>query len=194
VTGRYAYDPAQAVTLMDSTGFMDTDGDGIRENEGEPVSIDVVTPPWGLNAEVAILLEQQWETTLGIEVNLIEVPSFPALLDAAESGAYNLIGLNFFGFSPVVLNDFYLTDAFYNLAGVRDANLDNVLIAAQSERMPEPRRELYGQAQQLILEQASVLPVTEYVNLVGAAPEVSGLRFDHQGWFPYLVELQVAGQ
>jgi hypothetical protein len=39
-----------------------------------------------------------------------------------------------------------------------------------------------------------VLPVREYVNLVGVRPGIEGLHFDAQGWFPYLTDLRIVGQ
>jgi len=42
-----------------------------------------------------------------------------------------------------------------------------------------------------VREQWLILPIREYVNLVGVNSRVDGLRFSPQGWFPYLIDLQL---
>ncbi|MDP9455546.1 MAG: ABC transporter substrate-binding protein [Actinobacteria bacterium] len=39
-----AFDPEQAGAVLDETGITDSDGDGTREYEGEPVSLSVIVP------------------------------------------------------------------------------------------------------------------------------------------------------
>ena len=41
------------------------------------------------------------------------------------------------------------------------------------------------------MEQALVLPARDYVNLNVAQSSVSGLRYDAQGWFPWLIDVQL---
>lgn len=38
------YDPARAMALLDDAGITDSDGDGIRELDGEPLSVEFLTP------------------------------------------------------------------------------------------------------------------------------------------------------
>jgi ABC-type transport system substrate-binding protein len=53
------------------------------------------------------------------------------------------------------------------------------------------RAQIYAQAQQLIMDQALIVPIRDYVNLNVASTRVTGLRFDAQGWFPWLYDVQV---
>ncbi len=187
--GRYAYDPVQAVALFDSTGWLDTDGDGWRDDGTAPLVLKIVVPPWGLNPEVAQLLEDQWETTLQVQVEIVQVASFPMLSEAAAAGEYNAIGINFFGLDPVVLNSFYRSDGRLNWSHYSDPELDEWLQSAQRELDPMRRSGWYALIQQRIMDEALVLPIRDYVNLVGVRPGVYGLHFDAQGWFPYLTDL-----
>ncbi|NDJ36320.1 MAG: hypothetical protein GYB64_16825 [Chloroflexi bacterium] len=189
LAGLYAFDPEQATLLLDTAGLTDTDEDGWRDRDGQPVVIKLVTPPWGLNPDVAVLLKQQWETFLNLRVDIDEVASFPMLSEVAASGDYNAIGLNFFGYDPVLINGFYMTGARLNWSGVADAELDQLLAAAQRETNPTARADLYAQIQRRIMDLALVLPITDYVNVIGVDPAVTGLRYDAQGWFPYLLEV-----
>ncbi len=189
VEGRYAYDPAQAVALFNSTGWVDTDGDGWRDADGAPLELEVVVPPWSLTPEVAQLLEAQWESTLAVQVALRQVASFPMLSEEAASGAYHLIALNFSGLDPVVLNSFYQSGGRNNWSRVADPELDALLLSAQQAQDPGERARLYAQVQQRIMDQALVLPIRETVNLNAAVSAVQGLHYDAQGWFPYLTDI-----
>ncbi|GAB4478462.1 MAG: ABC transporter substrate-binding protein [Anaerolineae bacterium] len=185
----YPYDPIRAVALFDSTGWVDSDDDGWRDDGSTPLVIDLVIPPWGLTPEVAQLLKNQWEEILDVRVNIRQVASFPMLSEVAGAGEYHAISLNFFGLDPVVLNGFYLSNGPRNWSRYASPDLDGLLLAAQAEIDPTARAALYARAQRLIMDQALILPIREYVNLNGYQPDISGLHFDAQGWFPYLADV-----
>lgn len=189
VEDRYAYDPAQAVALMDSTGWLDSDGDGWRDDGTEPLEIVLVTPPWGLLPEVSQLLESQWEATLDTQVRIREVASFTMLSEAAGEGKYNAISVHFSGLDPIVLNAFYLSDGSLNWTRNVDPELDDLLLSAESAVDDNARADLYAQAQARILDDALLVPIRNQVNINGYSPTVSGLHYDAQGWFPYLTDL-----
>ena len=191
--GRYPYDPVQAGALFNTTGLTDTDGDGWRDVDGEPVVLKMIVPPWGQTPEVAQLVEAQWEETLKVQVEVQQAASFVALNEAAASGDYHVISLNFFGLDPTVLDNFYLSTGRMNWSKVADPELDAWLVEAQSTRNPAVRVELYKRIQGRIMDEALVVPIRDYVNLVGMRPNVEGLHFDAQGWFPYLTDLGLAG-
>jgi hypothetical protein len=44
----------------------------------------------------------------------------------------------------------------------------------------------------MVREQALLLPIRDYINLVVANARVLDLRFSAQGWFPNLIDLQLA--
>lgn len=39
-----SFDPEQANTILEDAGISDSDGDGIRESDGEPVSLSIIVP------------------------------------------------------------------------------------------------------------------------------------------------------
>ncbi len=62
------FDPEQARTILDDAGISDSDGDGSRESDGEPVSLSIIVPandPQQIRA--AELVAQQLEE-IGIEL------------------------------------------------------------------------------------------------------------------------------
>ena len=182
----HGYDFAQARALLESIGFADANG--VLEFEGAPVQLKIVVPPWGLWPQVAQLIEAQWEA-LGADVQLVQVPSFSALSAVAEEGDYHAIALNFFGSDPSLLNQFFLSDAALNWSRVQNLDLDLLLVEGTRTNDAERRRGIYSDVQRLIMDQALIIPIRDYVNLNGATAELEGLRFDAYGFFPILTDL-----
>jgi peptide/nickel transport system substrate-binding protein len=187
----YPYDPDRAVALLDEVGWRDSDGDGVRDRDGLPLQLTMALGGWGFNPDMAQLLQAQW-AGLGIELDA-EVLPYPALLEAGGSGSHHLVGFNLFGRDPNLLWTFYHRAGGFNFSHVADLGLDALLDQATAVTGSE-RDTLYAQIQRYIMEQALVLPVRDYVNLNVARAAVEGLRFDAQGWFPWLIDVTLDSQ
>lgn len=185
VVGLYNYDPAQASTLLESAGYADTDNDGILDLNGEPLSITVIQPAWGLVPEVTQLLLSQWQA-LGIKVDVVPVPGFTALIERVESGEYHLVAFDTPGLDPSLLNARFQSNGPANWTGYGSSELDATLLDAVRQADPQIRRQLYGQAQIIIMREALILPIRDYVNLNGYASNLQNLIFDPYGWFPLM--------
>ncbi|HEY5119104.1 MAG TPA: ABC transporter substrate-binding protein [Anaerolineales bacterium] len=174
--------------LLRQAGWVDSNGDGVREKDGQPLRLKVVYPTWGLTPQVADLLELQWKQ-IGVAVDLLQVPSFSALVDAQAGGAYNLISINQVGTDPYLLGSYFQTGAANNWTGIDDARLNSLLLDAARSGNDADRLEFYRQAQIEIASQYLILPIRDYVNLNVAARHVQGLHFTAQGWFPVLIDV-----
>ena len=181
----YAFDLEQARGLIAAAGFQDTDNNGFLDFGGADIEISIIVPPWGLIPEVAQLLQDQWRT-LGFRVVLNQVPSRSMLLEAVDSGNFNLVAFYEFGVDPSFLNRYFTTNGTNNWTGFSDPTLDQVLAEAVRQSDPGARASLYAQAQRIIMEQALILPIRDYVNLNGAHRAIQELAFDAYGWFPLL--------
>ncbi|MGD0173730.1 MAG: ABC transporter substrate-binding protein [Anaerolineales bacterium] len=177
-----------ANALMQQAGWVDSNGDGVREKDGQPLRLKVVYSSLGLTPQVADLLELQWKK-IGVAVELIQVPSFSALVEAQAGGAYHLISMNLAGTDPDLLRSFYQTGAPYNWTGIDDARLNSLLLDAARSGKDADRLEFYRHAQAEIASQYLILPIRDYVNLNIAARRVQGLHFTAQGWFPVLIDV-----
>jgi peptide/nickel transport system substrate-binding protein len=176
--------------LLDQAGWIDHNADGIREKDGSNLSLDLIAPPWGSNPEVAQLIKVDWEA-LGAEVNLIIASSFGTLKETATAGQYHAIGINFFGTDPDLLRPFFMTDGVYNWSKSQSPVLDQLLIEASRTTNMAIRNELYRQIIDHIADQALILPIRDYVNLVMHNNSISNLQFSAQGWFPFLIDLEL---
>jgi peptide/nickel transport system substrate-binding protein len=190
--GLYAHDITQAQALLEAAGFSDADRDGFVDIAGVTVAVDVIVPPWGLLPEVTELLQDQWRT-IGVRAVLQPVPTFGALLEAVESGRYNLVAFNTYGLDPVFLNDFFLSDGTNNWTGYASEELDALLHEAEAAGDDNVRRGLYARIQQQIMNEALILPIRDQVNLNAASAALRGLQYDAYGWFPLFNNVERVG-
>lgn len=186
------YDPDFAVEQLDELGWRIELDSQVRSKDGTPLEISIIAPTWGSNSEVAQLMSATWEN-LGIQVSIEIAPGFGPLRQLQDSGEYHLIGINFFGTDPDLLSSFYSTDGYYNWSGQGDAEVDKLLSRAKAATHNAQERELYySQISEMIRDQAILIPIRDYVNLVVVRSDILGLRFSPQGWFPYLIDLRRA--
>jgi len=183
----FAHDPARAKSLLEEAGWL-TAGDGeTRTRAGSALILDVYLMGWGHMPEVGQLLAAQW-SELGIEVNS-RVVSYPEALAVAGDGQHHLIPFTLFGSDPDILRKFFHSEAGFNWSKVSDATLDQTLdLAAQTADATE-RIALYSIVQRRVMDLALVIPIRDYVNLNGASNRVQNLRYDAQGWFPWLIDV-----
>ena len=183
----YPYDPARARALLEERGWKDSDGDGIREKDGQPLVLDLYLMSWGYLPTIGELLIAQW-TDLGIRVNAQTV-RYPEALQIGREGRHHLMPFQSSGSDPDVLRQFFHSQGSMNWSKVNDPEMDGWLMEGMRTSDRQQRAADYSQVQRRVMEQALVLPIRDYVNLNGVNQRVQGLRFDARGWFPWLIDV-----
>ncbi|GAB4519093.1 MAG: ABC transporter substrate-binding protein [Anaerolineae bacterium] len=191
VVGIYDFDLQQASALLSTLGLVDNDGNGFLDVAGEDLSVTMLVPSVGQFPQIAQLLQAQWRA-IGVEVVIRQVAGMNALREAVESGDYNLVAYFAPGYDPSILNDVFLSTGAYNYSNYNSPDLDNALIAAAQELDPERRRQLYAQIQQFIMLEALILPISDYVSLIGVETRIDNLQFDVYGWFPLMQNVRLS--
>ncbi len=185
------YDFDAASDLLNDAGWQDLDGNGIRSRDGSDLELLLVVPTWGSNPEAGQLVAAAWEA-LGAQVTIEVAPGFGRLKEAQTAGQYNAIGINFFGADPDLLRSFFSSDGLYNWTGVDDEDLDQLLLLASREWLDRDKRgEYYAQVAEYLRDEALILPLRDYVNIVMTNDRVRGLHFSAQGWSPFLIDLHL---
>jgi peptide/nickel transport system substrate-binding protein len=191
LVGSYTADTAQAQLLLQSAGYRDTNADGYVDLNGKNLEVTVVVPPWGLIPQVVQLAQDQWRP-LGVKVNLETVPSRNTLVEKVKQGNYNLVPFDTPGMDPALLNQFFVTNGSTNWSNFSSTDLDNLLIQASQATDDNVRGDLYAQAQKIIMDNALILPIRDYVNLNVARADIQNLSYDAYGWFPILNNVTIA--
>jgi peptide/nickel transport system substrate-binding protein len=117
------------------------------------------------------------------------VPNYAGLLAAQQAGDYNLIAVNDSGVDASLFDRFYSSGAAPVWSKFTSADLDTWLNQADVTLDPAQRTALYSKIEQLIMQQALILPIRDYVALNGASSHIGGLSYDAYGWYPLLANL-----
>ena len=175
LTNPFAYDPEKAKKILDDAGITDTDGDGIRELDGEPIKLVWVTYE---NRGLGDLAQagQQALAEVGIGVDL-QIGDSDTQWNRLVNGDYDLNGNNW---TTVGTGD--PTDYLANWDGGNSANYcayqNDEFDAAYEQLLTEydvdKRRELITTMQQCLVDDAAVL-VHGYYNssMIADASKVS---------------------
>jgi len=173
------FDPDASRDLLEDAGWIEG-ADGIREKDGQRLSLDVyVAAPQPLSQQTLELASQQL-ATVGVELNV----------KAADSGTYaadikdplktplyhSMVGR---ADLDVIKSQFHTLNR--NVLLSDDAHLDELLELVASEADPAARLERSGDVQDYLAEQAYVIPLFEEPQVYGAASYVKGVSYESVG-------------
>ncbi|WP_337169462.1 peptide ABC transporter substrate-binding protein [Gemmatimonas aurantiaca] len=84
------HDPAHARALLDSAGWRDSDGDGIREREGRRLSFEMLVPSSSAGRRSLTVLLQEQFRAVGAEAKplVLEVNTFSTRSDTGQFDTY----------------------------------------------------------------------------------------------------------
>lgn len=162
----YPYDPEESARLLDEAGWVDSDGDGTRDKDGQELVLKYFTTPASHRLDSQVLVTQ-YLNAVGIGVQTFAVPG-PAVLfaDYANRGINNsrTYDISQFAYSSAFLTpsgapDFSCTTiasaenpAGDNMLGFCNEEHDQVVAQMYVEPNPEARRELAWRVQELWYE------------------------------------------
>jgi peptide/nickel transport system substrate-binding protein len=182
-----AYDPDRANQILDEAGYMDTDGDGVREmpDGTNPLVIrHAVNTDGDLAGSIGDLMVG-WMEEIGIDVEL-EAYDQDALFGVIVEGTYDTF---FWGWVPFVDPDpmlSYFTEAEignYNDANWFDPAYDALYAEQNQEVDPERRVEIVHEMLTIFHDAAVYIPM--YV-----APDLQAYRTDtFEGWVKQPAEI-----
>ena len=189
----YPYDQEKAKALLDQAGWVDSDGDGIRDKGGVPLTILMSVQGWGQSQPFSELAQGQLKA-IGIDLQL-EMMSFPTQMQAGADGIKNMLIMGGSGYSAVDSLSGYFhsknTETGFAWSKYADPNLDALLDQGAAALDPAERLELYRQAQVLIMDQALIRPIYDYALLVGVNNKVKGLTWRSVGLVPTLYDTYI---
>jgi peptide/nickel transport system substrate-binding protein len=172
----YEYDPKKAAKLLDEAGWEEG-ADGIREKDGQRLSLDVYeAKPQPLSKQTLELVSQQLKK-IGVELNVksADAGSYAEdIKDPLKTPLYH----SMVGRADLdVIKSQYFTKNRNTLLS-DDAKLDELLLAVASTADPDARVKASQAVQDYLAEQAYVIPLFEEPQVYGAAPYVKGVEFE----------------
>lgn len=158
----YVYDPEGAAKLLDDAGIVDTDGDGIREIDGQNINLRYISYENRLLNEISDA-HTQYLAKIGIGITA-EYGSSDDQWSKLAAGDYDLNNNNWTtvgtGDPLEYMGNWYSGSTY---CGYSNPEYDKLYEALQSELDVEKRKELVKEMQQIVIDDALVV-VDGYYN------------------------------
>jgi peptide/nickel transport system substrate-binding protein len=198
------YDPERAAQLLDEAGWIS--GDGVRQKDGQPLRLRIVSTPEQLRTLVLQVLAERWGE-LGIEVEVSNQQSAVLLGSWEENGTRDIGDFDSMVFASsagVDPHEHYRTryhsDAIPTAANngegrntnrLADPVLDELIVAAGSTADQTERKALYRQVNEQLNSGVANIWLYARSGVDAHSPRVGGLlpqpwgavTFNSQDWF-----------
>jgi peptide/nickel transport system substrate-binding protein len=177
----YEQDFEVAADLLTEAGWVDTDGDGIRDKDGVDLELNLMTyserpglPP--MAETIAAQLKN-----VGIDVTA-EVMDFGAITDNKESGDWDLY-LAAFNLAMVpdpeyVLSGWYYTGGSNNAPGYSNPEVDALIDEARNITDQDLRYQKFNEVEAIVYEEQPMIIVAYYGCAIVKKDTVTGYVFD----------------
>ena len=194
----FTYDPQRAGALLDAAGWTARDADGVRTKDGARLTVSFpVSTNQSIPAEVS-LLEQIAATSkeVGFDVQL-ELLDLGSWYERSGTWNFDAIIAPYSKASPDVLRTVYHSMGIppapsgyhANNTGLSDPALDALLDRASQSSDDAVRGPLYEQAQQVIVDSRTVIPLYDQMVQVAYSTEVQGFRLQPHLGLPSFLDV-----
>lgn len=199
---RYAYDPERAGELLTEAGWVDEDGDGIREKDGQPLVLDVL-PANGRylrDIEVAEVI-QEFMRQVGIEASL-DVFEWATAFPLSQEDPLQYHAVSFAWLTTTTDADYTLFSNFHseelppnswNKYRFADPEVDQWLEQARGSIDQEERARLYALVQQRLAEELPSIPIYNTNELAVHSASVQNFQTHPVQYILDLYPVSIAG-
>lgn len=187
-----SYDPEGAKTLLEESGWTDTDGDGYVDKDGQKLSINWLTYPSRLEQPKLAEYAQATLKEIGIEVNVNNTPDHRTY---AKDGAFDLY-VSSTTTAPTGDPEYFFTStvastAAKNYGKYQNPDLDALVNELHVCADPVKRGELAVEAQQMILDDAAFFFVSHLNMGIVTKSNVSGIEAHPCDYYEITADLNI---
>ncbi len=175
----YPYDPAKATELLEGAGWTKTDGKWMKD--GKPLGIIVSAISTKAHYMAIGQAIQGYLNDFGMSAELQGL-AVPAWLAANINGEATMAPGQYIGVDPDALHFWFLPDQYFNWSHWSDPELTKLITTGQSLQDDDKRREIYGEVQKIIMDNAVMMPIRQNIDLTMMAPDVKGMTYSGGGF------------
>lgn len=164
------YDPQKAAELLDEAGWLLNEESGLREKDGEPLSVVITAVNLGNASEMNELLIDQW-SRIGVQASSELLASAGIQVARAQGADFDIIWRSFGANDPNILSTLYHSknagpDKGWNFTHRAFPALDEMLDAGDVATDLDERCAIYTEAQRFIMEEGLTIPVRPRLSYV----------------------------
>lgn len=177
----YSQDLEKADELLTAAGWVDTDGDGIRDKDGKPLKLNLMTYSArpGLPPMAEAMAAQLREAGIGIETEVMEMGSID---DRKEKGDWDLY-LAAYNIAMVpdpeyILTNWYMTNGTDNKPGYSNSKVDSLITEARKITDLKERYKKFNDVEAIVYDEQPMIIVAYYGCAIVKKDSVKGYVFD----------------
>jgi len=153
----YPYDLETAARLLEEAGWVDSDGDGVREKDGTPLSLNLATNAGNTVREDLGVLVQDQLNSIGFDITF-EAIEFGTLIEELDNQTFDMIIIGWTGLGPDPNDDAFWHTQFdvpgsgFNAVSYHNPEIDQLLEEGVSvpDCSIEKRTPIYKKIQEII--------------------------------------------
>ncbi|MGQ0767422.1 MAG: ABC transporter substrate-binding protein [Gemmatimonadota bacterium] len=180
------FDVDRATALLDSAGWKDDNGDGIRERNGARLEFGILVPTISQPRMRAAVLLQDAFRRVGAAAS-VEALEFAASSQALFRGAFDLALVGYSGDpTPGFISQLFGSGAPQNFGHYQSPRFDAVLDSADRETDPTRSRQLFTRAGQIVADEAPTIWLYEVKSLTGLNRRIIPAAMRVDAWWANL--------
>ena len=188
---------AAAKAMLDSLGWRDADGNGIREKGGRPLRFSLLAPSSSsARRQASVILQAQWKE-VGADVTLEDM-EFNAFIESIQSGKFDAMmhGLHADP-SPSDARGTFGSPANpdspgSNFGGYSNLAVDAAFDSAMTEFDPVRAKALYQRAYAQIQSDAAAIFLYEPKPVAGISRRIEGVTMPASGWWTTIADWKIS--
>ena len=154
---------------------------GFPDGKGLPV-FEIMYNTSDRSRKMAEAIQEMWSKNLNVKTELIN-KDWKAYLDTFRTKNYTIAGCSWIGdyADPNTFLDLWMTGSGNNRAGWSNKQYDKLIKKASNAGNNRERYKLFRKAEDILMEQAPIIPLFYYTSLFLKKPEV-------KGWYPNILD------
>ena len=193
-----SFDPDGAAALLERAGWRDTDGDGIRERNGQPLSIDLLVAAGDSAAGEQSQIFQQALKHAGVASRILPrdgASMFSAVMKGSYQGAFMAWSLDPEPDIDTLFNSKQQPPAGFNIVHYVNPEVDRLLAATYREFNVPKRRDLFHQLHAILAADQPYTWTIQPAQKWAVSRRVQNVRVSHGYglylWYPGALEWSV---
>lgn len=192
----YAYDPIQAKQLLAEAGYVDSDGDGVLDRQGQKLSFEILTNLGNKQREKTAVIIQRRLKEVGIEVRIRTLEWASLLTNFIKPGDFDAVVMGWgLGLDPdqyTIWHSSQQKPGQFNYIGYSNPKVDQLLEQGRLEFDPEKRMQIYHAFAQVLYEDSPLVYLSAGYGLTAIHKRVQGIAnpvppagvsYDNQRWY-----------